>query len=145
MIVFLLLALLAGALLPIQAGVNLQLRVVLGHPLTATLVSFVVGSVGLAALIGALRVPVPIGAAWERSEWWHWIGGLLGAVYIVATIVVAPRLGAATLVAALVAGQMIASLVLDHFGWVGFPVHQIDPWRLAGAALIVGGVVLVQR
>ena len=145
MIVFLLLALLAGALLPIQAGVNLQLRVVLGHPLTATLVSFVVGSVGLAALIGALRVPVPIGAAWERSEWWHWIGGLLGAVYIVATIVVAPRLGAATLVAALVAGQMIASLVLDHFGWVGFPVHHIDPWRLAGAALIVGGVVLVQR
>jgi len=145
MIVFLLLALLAGALLPIQAGVNLQLRMVLGHPLAATLVSFVVGSLGLAALVGALRVPVPIGAAWERSEWWHWSGGLLGAVYIVATIVVAPRLGAATLVAALVAGQMVASLALDHFGWAGFPVHHIDPWRMVGAALIVGGVVLVQR
>jgi transporter family-2 protein len=145
MIVFLLLALLAGALLPVQAGVNLQLRIVLGHPLTATLVSFVVGSVGLAALVGALRLPVPIGAAWARSEWWHWVGGLLGAVYIVATIVVAPRLGAATLVAALVAGQMVASLALDHFGWVGFTVHPIDPWRLLGTALIVGGVVLVQR
>jgi transporter family-2 protein len=57
----------------------------------------------------------------------------------------APRLGAATLVAALVAGQMVASLALDHFGWVGFTVHPIDPWRLLGAALIVGGVVLVQR
>lgn len=145
MIVFLLLALLAGALLPVQAGVNLQLRMVLGHPLAATLVSFVVGSVGLAALVGVLRVPVPIGAAWARSEWWHWVGGLLGAVYIVATIVVAPRLGAATLVAALVAGQMVTSIALDHFGWVGFSVHPIDPWRLVGAALIVGGVVLVQR
>ena len=145
MIVFLLIALLAGALLPTQAGANLQLRHLLGHPLAATLVSFVVGTVALAALVAALRVPLPIGAAWTRGEWWHWVGGLLGAVYIVATIVAAPRLGAATLVAALVAGQMVASLAIDHFGWVGFDVHPVTLWRLAGAALIVGGVVLVQR
>ena len=145
MIVFLLIALLAGALLPTQAGVNLQLRHLLGHPLAATLVSFVVGTVALAALVAALRVPLPIGAAWARGEWWPWVGGLLGAVYIGATIVAAPRLGAATLVAALVAGQMVASLALDHFGWVGFDVHPVTLWRLAGAALIVGGVVLVQR
>src|SRR6478752_84686 len=113
MVVFLLVALLAGALLPTQAGVNLQLRVMLGHPLAATLVSFVVGTLALAAVVAALRVPLPIGAGWSRSEWWHWVGGLLGAVYILATIVVAPRLGAATLVAALVAGQMLASLALD--------------------------------
>jgi bacterial/archaeal transporter family-2 protein len=145
MILFLLLALLAGALLPTQAGVNLQLRVMLGHPLAATLVSFVVGTLALAAVVTGLRVPLPLGAAWSRSEWWHWLGGLLGAIYILATIVVAPRLGAATLVAALVAGQMLASLALDHFGWVGFAVHPVNPWRLAGAALIVGGVVLVRR
>jgi transporter family-2 protein len=145
MLVFLLIALLAGALLPVQAGVNLQLRVLLGHPLAATLVSFVVGTLGLAAVASALRVPLPLGAAWVRSEWWHWLGGLLGAVYILATIIVAPRLGAATLVAALVAGQMVASLALDQFGWVGFAEHPITPLRLAGAALIVGGVVLVQR
>jgi transporter family-2 protein len=145
MIVFLLLALLAGALLPVQAGINLQLRMVLGHPLSATLVSFLVGALGLTVLVAALRVPLPIGAAWARSEWWHWIGGLLGAAYIVATIVVAPRLGAATLVAALVAGQMLASLALDQFGWVGFPVHPISLSRVVGAALIVGGVALVQR
>jgi bacterial/archaeal transporter family-2 protein len=145
MLVFLLIALLAGALLPVQAGVNLQLRVLLGHPLAATLVSFVVGTLGLAAVVSALRVPLPIGAAWARSEWWHWLGGMLGAVYILVTIIVAPRLGAATLVAALVAGQMVASLALDQFGWVGFAEHPITPLRLAGAALIVGGVVLVQR
>ncbi len=145
MLVFLLLALLAGAVLPVQTGVNLQLRHFLGHPLTAALVSFVVGTVGLAALAAMLRAPMPLGQAWARSAWWHWGGGLLGATYIVATIVIAPRLGAATLVAALVAGQMITSLVLDHYGWVGFAEHPVSIPRLVGAALVVGGVVLVQR
>ena len=145
MIVFLLLALLAGAMLPVQVGVNLQLRVLLGHPLTAAFVSFVVGTAGLAVAAAAVRAPLALGDAWERSEWWHWCGGLLGAVYIVATIVLAPRLGAATLVAALVAGQMIMSLVIDQYGWVGFAEHPISPPRLLGAALVVGGVLLVQR
>jgi transporter family-2 protein len=145
MIVVLLLALLAGALLPVQTGINLQLRVALGQPIVAALVSFVVGTVGLAILVAALRAPVPVADAWDRSAWWHWVGGLLGAVYIVAAIVLAPRLGAATLVAALVAGQMVASLLIDHYGWVGFTVHPVNPLRILGAALVVGGVVLVQR
>ena len=145
MIVALLLALLAGALLPVQTGVNLQLRVALGQPIVAALVSFVVGTAGLAILVAALRAPVPLAEAWHRGAWWHWVGGLLGAVYIVAAIVLAPRLGAATLVAALVAGQMVASLLIDHYGWVGFAVHPVSALRILGAALVVGGVVLVQR
>lgn len=145
MIVFLLLALLVGAFLPVQTGVNIQLRGILGHPLAAALVSFVVGTLGLAVLAAIARVPLAFGPAWERSEWWHWLGGLLGAVYIVATIVLAPRLGAATLVAAAVAGQMAMALVLDQFGWVGFAEHPVSPLRLLGAVLVVGGVALVQR
>ncbi|HUR95785.1 MAG TPA: DMT family transporter [Gemmatimonadales bacterium] len=145
MIAFLFLAVLAGAMLPVQTGVNLQLRGVLGHPLAAALVSFLVGALGLAAAAVAARAPVGLAGAWARSEWWQWGGGLLGAVYIVGTIVLAPRLGAATLVAALVAGQMLMSLVIDHFGWVGFTVHEISPLRLLGAALVVGGVVLVRQ
>lgn len=145
MIVVLLLTLLAGALLPIQTGLNLQLRGLLGHPLVAALVSFVVGIMGLAVVVVIARAPVSIGTAWARGEWWHWIGGLLGAIYIVGTIVLAPRLGAATFVAALVAGQMIMSLVIDQYGWVGFAEHAISPLRVLGALLVVGGVVLVQR
>ncbi|MEO7474189.1 MAG: DMT family transporter, partial [Gemmatimonadales bacterium] len=103
------------------------------------------GTVGLVALAGATRAPLALGGTWARGEWWHWCGGLLGAIYIVATIVLAPRLGAATLVAALVAGQMLMSLMIDQYGWVGFTVHPISPLRLLGAALIVGGVALVQR
>ncbi len=145
MFVFLLLTLLAGALLPIQTGVNLQLRNLIGHPVVAALVSFVVGTIGLALVAVMARAPWSLGVAWSRNEWWHWGGGLLGAVYIVGTIVLAPRLGAATFVAALVAGQMIMSLVIDQYGWVGFAEHAISPLRVLGAALVVGGVVLVQR
>lgn len=145
MMLFLLVAVLAGAMLPVQTGVNVQLRGLLGQPLAAALVSFVVGTLGLAAVVAALRVPVPVGTAWERSAWWHWSGGLLGAAYIAMTVVLAPRLGAATLIAALVAGQMAASLIVDHYGWVGFAEHAVSPMRLAGAALIVVGVVLVRQ
>jgi transporter family-2 protein len=145
MLVFLLLTVLAGALLPLQTGVNLQLRGLLGHPLLAALVSFVVGTIGLGIVAAFARTPLALGSAWARGEWWHWGGGLLGAVYIIGTIVLAPRLGAATFVAALVAGQMIMSLVIDQYGWVGFAQHAISPLRVLGAMLVVAGVVLVQR
>jgi bacterial/archaeal transporter family-2 protein len=145
MILLLLLALGAGVLLPVQAGVNAQLRSGLGSPLAAALVSFVVGTAGLATIAVVLRTPLPIRSAWAATPWWQWTGGLLGAVYVVAAIVLAPRLGAATLVAAVVAGQMMTSLVLDQYGLVGFPVHPISLLRLLGAALVIGGVILIQR
>jgi transporter family-2 protein len=145
MILLLLLALGAGVLLPVQAGVNAQLRSALGSPIAAALVSFVIGTVGLVALVVLLRSPFPWRSAWATSSWWQWSGGLLGAVYVVATIVLAPRLGAATLVAAVVAGQMLASVLLDQYGLVGFPVHPLSALRLLGAGLVIGGVILIQR
>ena len=145
MILLVLLAFLLGVLLPVQDGINAQLRTSLGEPLAAALASFLVGTAALA--LGALvsRTALPVGAAWSQSPWWHWVGGLIGAVYVAGAIVLAPRLGAATLIAAVVAGQMMTSLVLDQFGWVGFPVHEVTPLRLVGAGLIIGGVLLVQR
>ena len=145
MIALVLLALGLGVLLPLQAGINAQLRTVLGAPLAAALVSFVVGTAALAIGVVLARAPLPVAAAWARAPWWYWIGGVIGAAYVAGVIVLAPRLGAATLIAAVVAGQMLASLVLDHFGWVGFPVQAVTPARLLGAALVIGGVLLVQR
>jgi transporter family-2 protein len=144
-ILLLLLAAAAGVLLPVQAGINAQLRSVLGSPVAAALISFLVGSAALAVVALAVRVPTQFRAGWDGSVWWHWIGGLIGAVYVLTTIILAPKLGAATLIAAVVAGQMIASLVLDQYGLVGFPVHPVSAVRLVGAALVVTGVVLVQR
>jgi transporter family-2 protein len=145
MLPLLLLALAAGALLPVQAGINAQLRSVLGSPLAAALVSFLVGTAGLALVALVLRVPVPLRAAWAASAWWEWVGGLVGAAYVLTTIILAPKLGAATLIAAVVAGQMMASLALDQYGLVGFPVHPVSAVRLLGAGLVIAGVVLVQR
>ena len=145
MLPLLLAAILVGIALPVQAGVNAQLRVGVGHPLFAALVSFAVGTLALLGLNLALRVPLPAGEAVTRLPWWHWIGGLLGACYIYLAILLAPRVGAATLVASIVAGQMATSLLLDHFGWVGYPQQPLTPTRAVGALLVIGGVLLIQR
>jgi len=141
----LLLAVFVGLLLPIQTGVNAQLRTFLGHPIATALVSFGVGAVGLLVAVLWLRIPVPVAQAWSQSAWWQWSGGLLGAIYIALVVVLAPRLGAGTTIAAVVGGQMVASLMLDHFGWIGFPEHPVSALRLLGAGLVILGVALIQR
>jgi transporter family-2 protein len=141
----LLLAVAVGFLLPVQTGANAELRTYVGHPLATALVSFGVGTVGLIVAVLSLRIPLPLAEAWSQSAWWQWSGGLIGSVYIAAVVVLAPRLGAGTLIAAVVGGQMVASIVLDHFGWVGFPVHPVSVVRLIGAALVILGVAFIQR
>ena len=141
----LLLAVFVGLLLPVQTGVNAQLRTFLGHPIATALVSFGVGVVGLLVAVLWLRIPVPLAEAWSQSAWWQWSGGLLGAIYIALVVVLAPRLGAGTTIAAVVGGQMVASLMLDHFGWIGFPEHPVSALRMLGAGLVILGVALIQR
>ncbi|MFN2470183.1 MAG: DMT family transporter [Gaiellaceae bacterium] len=135
---------LAGAMLPFQFGINAQLAEWLRSPLRATLVSFAVGT-------GVLLLAVVVFArGWPGSErlgaapWWVWAGGLLGAFYVLGSVVTAPRLGAATLVAVILAGQAVASLLVDHFGWVGFDENPVTPGRLAGMGLVAAGVALVR-
>src|SRR5215210_9231266 len=126
-------ALLAGAMLPIQFGINAQLAGWVGGPVRAAFVSFVVGALALlvAVLLTARGWPDRAGDA----PWWVWTGGLLGAFYVLGSIVTAPKLGAATLVAMILAGQAIASLLVDHFGWVGFEEQPISLLRILGVLL----------
>ena len=79
-----------------------------------------------------------------RSHWLSRTGGLFGAIYIAISILLLPRLGAATVIALIVAGQMIGSLAFDQFGLLGVPVHPLNMFRLAGAALLVLGAILVR-
>ena len=141
---YLLFGFLAGAMLPIQFGINAQLASWLDSPLRATLVSFAVGTaVLLLAMLAADRDWPPL----ERiggAPWWVWLGGLLGAFYVLGSVVTAPKLGAATLVAVILAGQAVASLLVDHFGWVGFEESPVTPGRLAGVLLVAAGVALVR-
>ena len=92
-----LIALLAGMFLPVQSGINAELRVVAGHPLSAAAIQFLVGAAGLIVVLVAVRAPLPAMAKLSSAPWWVWMGGLCGANYIVVAILLAPRLGASTL------------------------------------------------
>jgi len=140
-----LLAIAIGFALPVQAGINAQLRVSLGHPITTAFASFLVGTLALGVVALAMRIPVPEARIAAQAPAWQWTGGLLGAAYIAAAVVLAPRLGAATMIASVVAGQMIASLLLDHYGLVGFAQKAATPGRMLGAGLVILGVRLLQR
>ncbi|HEY8677171.1 MAG TPA: DMT family transporter [Candidatus Dormibacteraeota bacterium] len=142
---YLLLMVVGGVVLPLQAGVNAQLATRTGDAIRAALVSFLVGAIALVILSLIPLRPGPAPAALLQAPWWIWIGGLVGAMYVIFTIISAPRLGAATLVVAAVTGQAAASIALDNFGWAGFTRHPVTAGRMAGMALLVVGLVLVRR
>jgi bacterial/archaeal transporter family-2 protein len=139
---YLLFALAAGAMLPIQFGINAQLASWVGGSLRAAFISFAVGAAALLLAVLATARGWPDRAG--DAPWWVWTGGLLGAFYVLGSIVTAPKLGAATLVALILAGQAIASVLVDHFGWVGFDEQPITLLRVVGILLLAGGVALVR-
>ena len=136
-------AVVAGAGLALQVMINAQLRVVAGSVLWAALIQFGVGMVGIAAVLVAVREPLAT-ASLARAPWWIWSGGLIGGAYIILSLVIVPRLGAALLLASIVVGQLLASMAIDHYGWLGAPVHRFSATRFLGAMLLVGGIALIR-
>ena len=130
-----LIAIAAGAFLPLQVGMNTRLAHFVGGPVRASLVSFTVGGLILLTLVAVAYRGGGHRAA--NAPWWAWIGGALGAFYVVSAIVVGPRLGATTFFGILVATQLLVSVVLDRFGWLGYAQHAPSPGRLAGVAMLV--------
>lgn len=142
---YILLAIAAGIALSVQIGVNNALRAGLGSPIIAAFLSFAVGTGALFCYALVTRAPWPPLSLMQKIPAWTWLGGLLGAFYVAGTIVSAPRLGAASLISILVTTQLITSLLLDHFGLVGFAQHSINIWRVLGAVLLIAGVLLIVR
>ena len=139
------LAFVSGLLLTVQVGFNAALRNAFGNPGTAALANFLVGTVGLVGFIVVTRETWPTKAALSAAPAWAWFGGLLGAFYVASSVVIGPRLGAAALLALTVLGQLAASMLVDHFGWLGFPQHPFTLARFAGATLLFVGVLLIVR
>ena len=140
-----LLAIIGGAFLPIQVGVNNTLRAGVGNSILAAFISFIVGTICLVALLLCLRTPLPPMQALSSLPGWAWVGGILGAYFVTSGAFLAPKLGAATLVSITVAAQLCMSLLLDHYGAVGFAQHGINGWRIAGAAMLIAGSLLILK
>lgn len=135
---------LAGGATALQAPTNAKLAAAVGSPVNAALVSFAVGTAAL-ALVAAVLQTRPDMAAVKGLPWYAWIGGLYGAVFVAAAAWGVPRLGVAMTIILMVAGQLLLSVVLDHFGAMGMPKQPINLGRIAGVGLVIAGVLMVRR
>ena len=134
-----------GALIPIQTGANATLRTVLGHPAYAAIVNFGVGGLSILAFALAARISVPAAARVADVPWWAYLGGIVGVIYVLTVSVVARKLGATPLLFLVLAGQVISSLLFDHFGLIGFPKSPLTLSKLVGIGLVILGVLVIRR
>ncbi|BBT14691.1 DMT family transporter [Metapseudomonas otitidis] len=134
----------AGSFLPLQAGINGQLARQVSSVMSAALISFLVGTVAL-FIVAAAQRELPSFTALKGLTWWHWSGGLLGAVFIATAAFAGPRIGALLFMVLVLAGQLSMALALDHFGWAGYREAPISVGKLAGLGLIIAGVWMIRR
>ena len=134
----------AGISLVVQQALNANLRAALNSAVWSGFMSYFVGVICMVAIALVLQDPLPSAATAARIPWYAWSGGLFGAIFVALAIFLVPQIGAATFFALLIAGQMLGSIVFDHFGLLGVPVHPVSAIRVVGAALLVGGVVLIR-
>lgn len=141
---YLLLALAIGLIVPLQSAVNNQLKHVLGgSTILAALISFSVGTLALALMALFTQQKWSNMIQLGQASGWQLTGGTMGALFVFGTTLLAPRLGMATMLALIISGQILASLMFDRFGWLGLPVREISAPRLIGAMLVLAGVFLV--
>ncbi|RZJ91302.1 MAG: DMT family transporter [Brevundimonas sp.] len=135
---------LAGGATALQAPTNAKMMGAVGSPVNAAFVSFAVGTAALGILAVILQARPDMVAA-RALPWYAWVGGLYGAIFVVAAAWGVPRLGVALTITLMVAGQLLIGLILDHFGAFGTTAHPLNLGRVAGVALVIVGVVMVRR
>lgn len=136
--------LLGGLCIALQSPTNAMLGQALGSPLSAALVSFVVGTLFLAGLTIALRQPMLLGAA-GKLPWYAWLGGVYGAVLVASIAYAARKIGVASSLTIALASQLLLAVLLDHFGALGLPRQPLTWVRAAGLCLVMGGALLIRR
>ena len=135
----------AGMLIALQAPINAQLSRALGMPIAAAAASFVAGAVVLIALTFVISQAQGTSIAWRVPPLWMFVvGGCLGATFVTFALVLTPKLGAAATMAFIVAGQLLAGLLLDHTGYFGLAVREITLGRMAGAVMLLAGALLIR-
>ena len=143
--IFALLAMGAGACIAIQASANGNFRKSLGdNPLFAAFFSICGTFATAVTAMLILRPEAPAAAVLRETPWWNWIGGPLGALIVLAGATLVSELGAALFIASVVAGQLLCSLLLDHFALVGLTQQPVTLGRVLGAVLVVAGVLCIK-
>ena len=142
---FIIMALVLGALLPIQAIINARLSRVVSSSIVTAFISFAVGTIALFFYLLLTRQFHLQAIPFRQSPWWIWIGGLLGTFYVAGIVVLVPRLGVALSFSLVIAGQMMIAMLFDHFGWLGVAVREISFGKIAGAILLIVGVFLIRK
>ena len=141
-----LLALLAGALQPFQAAINSRLGKEVGNPIFSVFVSGLLSGLVLGVYLLFTRNVLPKGwPAAVQLPWWMWLGGVIGAGYLTCIVIATPKLGAGTLMAVVIAAQVVVSVVLDHYAALGLERHPASWGRLAGVLLFCAGAFLIQK
>lgn len=135
-----LLALGAGGVMALQPAVNGRLSEFCSHNLQASVISFAVGLSTLLMLGLVLQIGFPRPSQLMEVPWWAWAGGVIGAYMVTVSLWIAPSLGATRWIALVLAGQVALSLVLDHFGWLGYAQHPLTLRRLLAAVCLAVGV-----
>ncbi|MFT5226283.1 MAG: transporter family-2 protein [Polaribacter sp.] len=146
-IIFIAFAVLAGAMLPVQGVVNSQLGKSLDNVVLATLVSFIVGALTL-LLVFLYRSSGSVSTSLlglKEAPPLLFVGGVLGAIYVTAVAALIPKVGVANTMIAVILGQVLLSLLLDHYGVLGVEVREIGWPRIVGASLVLLGLVLVVK
>jgi len=142
---YILLALAAGAMMPTQAATNNKMAGIVESPILAAFISFFVGTVALLVYMVVSGVSIANLTSAKEAPAIAWIGGFLGAFFVTAAVMLVPRLGVAMTFSLIIAGQMIVTLIIDHFGLLGVPMKEVSLARIFGIALIAGGVVLIRK
>ncbi|MFO0805793.1 MAG: DMT family transporter [Gemmataceae bacterium] len=141
---FILLAFAVGCCFALQASANSKFRMNLGSPLWAAFFSICGTFLTAVSAMIAIRPSAPTADTLRSLPWWNWIGGPLGALIVLGGATLVSELGAALFLALVVAGQLICSLLLDHFALLGLPEQSVTPGRVLGALLVVAGVVCMK-
>jgi transporter family-2 protein len=145
---WMLLALVAGAVLPVQGAINGLLRQDLGAPFVVGAISFAVATLSMIAVLLVTLLLMdgarPQLGGLRTMPWWGWIGAVCGATYVTTVFVAIPAIGTAATVGLTVAGQQIVSLFVDRHGWFRLPQRKISTLRFAGVVVLLLGVAAIK-
>ena len=144
-LLFIAMALALGAILPLQAAINARLaKTADNSPVMAAFVSFAVGTIALMIFL-VVAGQFNLRFVSSGSPWWIWTGGLLGIFFVAGIVVLLPKLGVALSFSLIIAGQMLAAILFDQFGWMGLAVKEVSAGKIAGAVLLIIGVILIRK